>query len=102
MLDCKPCKVYRVRLVYLIASYAAEVNHEPSSSNRQVLHTDSSPHLFALLAFLLAASPLHADDVRPADLGELIDKADKLVVLETPRQAARFSLNRPSGANLTL
>jgi hypothetical protein len=30
-----------------------------------------------------------ANDVRPADLGELIDKVDKLVVLETPRQGEK-------------
>src|SRR4051794_38102576 len=41
-----------------------------------------------VMGFLPSASPLSAGDVRPADLAALIDKADKLVVLESPRPGA--------------
>ncbi len=40
--------------------------------------------------FMVAASPLHGEDVRPKDLGQLIDKADKLVVLQSPREGAKL------------
>lgn len=41
------------------------------------------------MTFALAVVPLHAGDVSPAELARLIDKADKLVVLESPRQGAK-------------
>src|SRR5258706_16047259 len=43
-----------------------------------------------VMASLVAALPLQADDARPIDLDKLIDKADKLVVLETPRKGAKI------------
>ena len=49
----------------------------------------ASCRLLLAMTFLLAAPPLRASDVRPADLAQLIDKADKLVVLESPRQGAK-------------
>jgi hypothetical protein len=50
--------------------------------------TVSFPLLVAV-TFALAASHLYADDVRPAELAQLIDKADKLVVLESPQPGAK-------------
>jgi len=48
--------------------------------------------VFLLLLFttiLVSPSQVRADDVRPGDLAQLIDKADKLVVLESPREGAK-------------
>jgi len=41
-----------------------------------------------------------ADDVRPADLAQLIDKADKLVVLESPRQGAKVLFESAARSDL--
>jgi hypothetical protein len=49
----------------------------------------AGPPLLLATTFLLAASPLRASDVWPPDLAQLIAKADKLVVLESPRQGAK-------------
>jgi hypothetical protein len=57
------------------------------------------PSLVAMtMAF--AAPPVYADDVRPADLAQLIDKADKLVVLESPRKDAKVLFESAARSDL--
>jgi hypothetical protein len=56
--------------------------------------------LLVAMSLAPAAPPPDADDVRPADLAQLIDKADKVVVLESPRQGAKVLFESAARSDL--
>ena len=77
-----------------------KASHETSSSVYEGFHPDCWPCVTGGDDWALAALPLRADDVRPADLGELIDKADKVVVLESPRKDAKVLFESAARSDL--
>jgi hypothetical protein len=78
----------------------AEVAMKRASAPLKLSDQSGSLLLLLAMAFAFGTPLLDAGEVRPADLANLIDKADKLVVLESPREGAKVLFESAERADL--